>query len=123
MTKKISPENISEAIRAEIEKIPPTELIHAKPSRVLPYLEEAGIEITPSVRSLTSKLLGKAKDKQKITPQGGIISVTEAMAESKTAADRKELAMRLVEGCDNDFEVARAELARLEEFARKIKGA
>ena len=36
---------------------------------------------------------------------------------------RRELAMRLVEACGGNFEIVRAEIARLEQFAKKIKGA
>lgn len=121
--KKSVQEGVSEAIRAEIGKIPPSELVYAKPSRVLPCLEAAGFEITPSVRSTTSKLLGKAKIKAVVPASGEVISVADAIAEGRVAEDRRELAMRLIEACGGNFELARCELARLEEFARKIKGA
>lgn len=125
MTKKKPPqqEGIAEAIRAEIAKIPSSELVYAKPSRILPALESAGLEITPSVRSMTSKLLAKAKNKEAPAEQGEIVSVAEAVAESQKEEDRRELAMRLVEACGGDFGLARAELARLEQFARTIRGA
>lgn len=120
--KKPTQEGISEAIRAEIAKIPASELPYAKPSRVLPCLEAAGIDITPSVRSTTSKLLTKAKKPTGF--QGGeIVSVAQAIAENKEVFDRRELAMRFVESCGGNFELAKCELARLEEFAKKIKGA
>ena len=112
-------EGVSEAVRTEIAKIPPGELSYAKPSRVLPCLEAGGFEITPSVRSITSKLLKMAK--RWAPPTGEVISVAGEIAERRVAEDRKELAMRLVEACGGGFEFGRCELARLEEFARKIR--
>ena len=125
MTKpKTTPqEGISEAIRAEIAKIPASELCYAKPSRVLPCLEAAGIEITPSVRSATSKLLAKAKKTAGISKEGEIVSFDPAALEGQEATGRRELAMRLVEACGGNFELVRGEIARLEQFAKKIKRA
>lgn len=122
-TKSTPQEGISEAIRAEIAKIPGGELRYAKPSRVLPCLEAAGIEITPSVRSATSKLLAKAKKTVEIPKEGEIISFDPAALESQEASGRRELAMRLVEACGGNFELVRAEVARLEQFAQKIRRA
>ena len=116
--KKIAQEGMSEAIRSEIAKIPASELCYAKPSRVLPCLERRGWEITPSVRSTTSKLLAKAK-----IDRGRVVSFDLAAIEGQQAAHRTELAMRLVEACGGSFESARSEIARLEQFAKKIKGA
>ena len=47
--------------RVRIAALPVEELQGAKPSAILPTLEKERIEITPSVRSMTSKLLSKAK--------------------------------------------------------------
>lgn len=123
MTKPDKQEGVSEAIRAEIAKIPASELPFAKPSRVLPGLEAAGFEITAAVRSTTSKLLAKAKEKQGESTQGEIVSVAQAVAGQRVAEDRKELAMRLVEACCGDFDLARGEIARLEQFFQKVKKA
>lgn len=123
MPKADKQEGVSEAIRAEIAKIPASELCFAKPSRVLPGLEAAGFEITAAVRSTTSKLLAKAKEKQEKATQGEIVSVAQAVAENQAAEDRKELAMRLVEACCGDFALARGEIARLEQFFQKVKKA
>lgn len=123
MAKPDKQEGVSEAIRAEIAKIPASELPFAKPSRVLPGLEAAGFEITAAVRSTTSKLLVKAKKGQGKTGQGEIVSVAQGVAEGRAAEDRKELAMRLVEACCGDFDMARAEIARLEQFFQKVKRA
>ena len=112
---------IADAIRAEIAKIPVTELGYAKPSRILPSLEAGGIKITPSVRSATSKLLAKAKDNAGHSKEGSIV-FDPTLLRTKENSGRQELAMRLVEACDGDFEVVRAEIARLEQFARKIMG-
>lgn len=114
-------EGFASAIRAEIAKIPAAELVYAKPSRILPLLEKAGVEITTSVRSATSKLLAEAREKASayyrdedtIAFDPGIIRSTQ----------RQALAMQLIEACGLDFEVARGEIARLESFAKKIKGA
>jgi uncharacterized protein (DUF433 family) len=54
-------ENASELIRDEISKFPTLRLPQAKPSDIFPSLEEQGIAITPSVRTMTSKLLSAAK--------------------------------------------------------------
>lgn len=116
-------EGVSEAIRAEIAKVPVNELPSAKPSRILPGLEAAGFEITPSVRSTTSKLLAKAKEKAGITSQGQIVSAAQAVAESQAAEDRTGLAMRLVEACGGDFQSARGEIDRLEQFLRRLNRA
>ena len=113
---------VAEMIRAEITKIPASELCYAKPSRILPLLEAAGVEITPSVRSATSKLLAKAKEKPGISKEVEIISFAPTLIESQEATGRRELAMRLVEACGGNFEIVRAEIARLEQFAKKIKG-
>jgi hypothetical protein len=121
--KKTVQEGVSEAIRAEIAKIPAGELVYAKPSRVLPNLKAAGFEITPSVRSTTSKLLAKAKKTAGLQPEGEVISFAPTGTESAEAVTRRELAMRLVEACGGNFELVRAEVARLEQFAKKIKGA
>ena len=125
MTKpqKTPQEGISEAIRAEIAKIPASELCYAKPSRVLPCLEAAGIEITPSVRSATSKLLAKAKKRAGISKEGEIISFDPSIMEGSETTGRRELAMRLVEACGGNFELVRAEVARLEQFVKTIKRA
>lgn len=114
MTQKQQPTGVAEAIRSEITKIPPRELCYAKPSRILPLLEAAGFEITPSVRSATSKLLGKSKNNQAIPRQD------EALIESQETTGRRELAMRFVEACGGDFDIVRAEIARLEQFIRSI---
>jgi len=115
-------EGVSEAIRAEIAKIPAGELPAAKPARVLPGLEVAGFEITPSVRSTTSKLLAKAKNEAVAGDGGEVVSVADAVATSRAFEDRRELAMRLVEACDGDFGLARAVIARLEQFYRNVRG-
>ena len=52
-----------------------------------------------------------------------IISFDPTVFQSQEMAIRMELAMRLVEACGGDFELVRAEIARLEQFAKKIKGA
>ena len=113
---------VSEAIRAEIAKIPAGELPAAKPARVLPGLETAGFEITPSVRSTASKLLAKAKSDAESKGIEGVISVADAVAASRDSEDRRELAMRLVEACGGDFGLARAVIARLEQFYRNVRG-
>lgn len=100
---------VAEAIRAEIAKIPTSEFSYAKPSRILPLLKVAGFEITPSVRAQTSKLLAKAK------------STIEGTQLRKEPNGRRELAMRLIEACEGNFELVRAEIARLEHFIRSIK--
>jgi hypothetical protein len=122
-SKSTPQEGISEAIRAEIAKIPASELCYAKPSRVLPCLEAAGIEITPSVRSATSKLLAMAKKTAGISKEGEVITFYPASIEGQESTGRRELAMRLVEACGGNFELVRAEIARLEQFVRSIKGA
>ena len=112
---------IADSIRDEIAKIPPSELRYAKPSRVLPHLEEAGIEITASVRSATSKLLAKAKERQDKSIDSEIMKFDTSLIESQEL-NGQELAMRLIEACGGDFELARTEIARLEQFVKKIKG-
>ena len=114
-------EGVSEAIRAEIAKLPPDELAAAKPSRVFPGLEAAGFEITPSVRSTTSKLLSKAKNDVANPTLKGIVSVADAVVASRESEDRRELAMRLVEACGGNFDSARSEIARLEQFFRRVQ--
>src|SRR4051794_8941349 len=116
--KKNNQEGMAEAIRAEIAKIPASELCYAKPSRVLSCLKAAGIEITPSVRSATSKLLGKAKEMAGISKEGEIISFDPSIMEGQETTGRRELAMRLVEACGGNFEIVRAEIARLEQFVK-----
>ncbi len=110
---------VADAIRAVIAKIPPSELGTAKPGRVLPYLEAGGIEITPSVRTYTSKLLIEAKSAQNKV-KGEIITFDPTAIQT---TERRELAMRLIEACGGDFDLVRAEITRLEQFAKKIKGA
>ena len=58
-----------------------------------------------------------------MTPKGEIVSVAQGVAENRVAEDRKELAMRLVEACCGDFDLARGEIARLEQFFQKVKRA
>jgi hypothetical protein len=113
---------VSEAIRAEIAKIPAGELPAAKPARVLPGLETAGFEITPSVRSTTSKLLAKAKNEAGAGGGGEVISVADAVAAGRASEDRRELAMRLVEACGGDFGLARSVISRLEQFYLNVRG-
>ena len=122
-SKNTPQEGISEAIRGEIAKIPVSELCYAKPSRVLPFLKASGIEITPSVRSATSKLLVRAKKTAGISEEGKATTFDPAPVEGQESTGRRELAMRLVEACGGTFELVKAEIARLEQFARKIKGA
>jgi hypothetical protein len=112
---------IADVIRAEIAKIPVSELSYAKPSRILPSLEARGIEITPSVRSATSKLLAQAKDNAGFTKEGTIV-FDPTLLQAKENSGRQELAMQLVEACDGNFDIVRAEIARLEQFAKKIMG-
>ncbi len=116
----MSEQNTAEAIRVEIAKIPTSELCYAKPSRILPLLEAAGIEITPSVRSSTSKLLAKAK--KALSDEGEILTF-DPLITSHEASGRGELAMRLIEACGGNFEIVRAEIARLEQFVKAVKGA
>jgi hypothetical protein len=115
--KNITVGTVADAIRAEIDKIPQGELVKAKPGRVLPQLEALGFEITASVRTATSKLLTKAKE---MAEEENVISFD---PNSIQTAERTECAMRLIEACGGNFEVVRAEIARLEQFARRIKGA
>lgn len=112
--------SVADAIRAEIAKIPSSELASAKPVRILPLLEVAGFEITPSVRSATSKLLGIAKNSVEKPAKTGIVSFDPIASQKATC---RELAMQLVEACGGNFDLVREEIARLETFARKIKGA
>jgi len=121
--KKTAQKGMAEAIRAEIAKIPPSELLYAKPSRILPCLEAAGVQITASVRSATSKLLGRAKKKAGISTEGEVITFDPRSLDRAEGASRRELAMQFIEACGGNFELARAELARLEQFAKKIKEA
>ena len=125
MTKaKTKPEAVTaESIRDEIAKIPASELRYAKPARVLSRLEEAGKEITPSVRSATSKLLAKAKESQKTSTESEVMKFDTSLIEGQESTGRRELAMRLIEACGGDFEMARIEIDRLEQFVKKIKGA
>jgi hypothetical protein len=53
--------NVSEMIRQHIAALPSEYLERAKPADILPQLEAAGVEITPSIRSMTSKLLSAAR--------------------------------------------------------------
>lgn len=105
---------LSEVIRDVIRAIPPKELPTAKPSKVLPGVEEAGFEITPSVRSTVSKLLKKAKEGN--NPHARVKELPYRIA------DRTDLAMKLVEACGGDFSLVRTEIDRLEKFAKSIKG-
>jgi hypothetical protein len=116
-------DGIANAIRAEIAKIPSGELPYAKPSRVLPGLEAVGIEITASVRSATSKLLARAKKTAGNTGEGEVITFDPTAHEAADPTACRELAMRLVEACAGNFDLVRTEIARLEQFAKKIKGA
>ena len=120
---KSSQDKIAKVIRAEIAKIPATELCYAKPSRVLPGLEAAGIEITPSVRSATSKLIARAKKTEAICNEGEVVTFNPAPIEAQESTGRRELAMRLVEACGGDFNLVRAEICRLEQFAQTFKRA
>lgn len=115
---------VADAIRAEIAKISASDLVYAKPSRILPSLEAAGIEITASVRSATSKLLANAKEKAVIyDDEEDVINFDSSTIESRKSIGRRELAMQLVEACGGDFDLVRGEIARLEQFAKKILGA
>jgi hypothetical protein len=86
-------------------------LRYAKPGRVLPLLVAQGISITPSVRSATSKLLKKAKQRFP-----GIVPETYT-----GQADKSELAMKLIESCGGDFTLVKKEIDRLEKFAKAVK--
>jgi len=57
-------------IRAAISALPTLRLPQAKPGDIFPSLEEQGIEITPSVKSMTSKLLSAAKRQMTATRVG-----------------------------------------------------
>lgn len=114
---------LSEVIRDVIRAIPPKELPTAKPSKVLPGVEEAGFEITPSVRSTVSKLLKKMKAIEDIAGKQGKIIEFPEHALQHHLADRTDLAMKLVEACGGDFSLVRTEIDRLEKFAKAIKGA
>ncbi len=121
---KKSPEkSVADVIRAEIAKIPPGELAFAKPSRILPLLEEAGYVITSSISSATSKLLKQKKKEAGLLKTGRIFSVDPAVIEARRATTRTELAVHLVEACGDDFDLARSEITCLEHFAKRIKGA
>jgi len=71
----------------------------------------------------TSKLLAKEKNVKAETPQTGrIMSIVPSLREAEDVG-RQELLMRLVEAYGGNFDLVRAELARLEQFAKNIKGA
>jgi hypothetical protein len=65
-----SKENASHLIREAISKLPALRLQQAKPGDIFPSLKEQGIGITPSVRSMTSKLLSAAKRQMPATRFG-----------------------------------------------------
>ena len=114
-------------IRAEIAKIPAAELATAKPKRILPLLKAAGFEITNSVKSQTSRLLGEAKaakekEKSDKSPSRIVVTSDPAAIPSQEVIQSRELAMQLVEACGGDFDWVRAEISRLEQFAKSIKG-
>lgn len=114
---------LSDVIREVIGALTPAELSKAKPSKVLPGVEAAGFEITPSVRSTVSKLLKKMKAIEDLAgKQGKIIGFPEHALQHHVA-NRTDLAMKLVEACGGDFSLVRAEIDRLEKFAKAIKGA
>ena len=114
---------LSDVIRDVIRTIPSQELPYAKPARVLPGVEKAGFEITPSVRATVSKILKKMKDAEK--PQvnrGNIVAFPESNL-PHLVADRTELALKLVEACGGDCSLAKAEIDRLARIAKVVKDA
>jgi len=101
--------NVSEAIRDEIAKIPRAELLTAKPGRVLEKLP-AGIEITGSVRAMTSRLLSAARKAEAESFRPRI---------AKGTVDLKMMAaLAFVEACGSLGE-ARAVLKRLEDMTKR----
>jgi hypothetical protein len=114
---------LSDVIRDVIRTIPSQELPYAKPARVLPGVEKAGFEITPSVRATVSKILKKMKEAD--NPQvnrGNIVEFPES-ALPHLVADRTELALKLVEACGGDCSLAKAEIDRLARIAKVVKDA
>ena len=115
MTKKS--DNKSKLIRDEIAKIPYEELMRAKPARIIQELEKAGHPDTNSLRSATSKILAEAKLNADASKSPTVRSQSISRPEPDT---RREYAMLLIEAFDGDFGLLRAEIDRLERFAKKI---
>lgn len=121
--KPASDKRLSDVIREVIHAIPAQELPYAKPARVLPGVEKAGFEITPSVRATVSKILKKMKDAEyPRSNRGNIVEFPES-ALPHLVADRTELALKLVEACGGDCSLAKAEIDRLARIAKVVKDA
>ncbi len=102
--------NTSGAIREEISTFTQEQLLRAKPADLLPILEERGIEITPSVRSMTSRLLSAAKRECRAVRLD--LPVTDP-----TVNDRMEAALTFVKACGG-LKAAKRALDIFEEVAR-----
>ncbi len=113
---------LSVVVREVIGTIPLSELHFAKPSRVLPGVEAAGFPITASVESTVSKLLKTAKEGNNQQENPGKIVRFPVEKLPHRIAERTEWAMKLVEACSGDFSLVRAEIDRLEKFAKAITG-
>lgn len=105
--------NVSGTIREEIAKIPEGELRSAKPGRVLKQLEEAGIEITGSVRSMASKQLKVAKNRPRLAMETVLPVESVALVEACGSLEAARRTLDMVEACGG-LEAARYALDLLE---------
>jgi hypothetical protein len=105
-------QTVSDMIRQEIERIPRAELEVAKPARILENLEAAGVDITGSVRSMTSRHLKAAKAEAVARPRPQLASST------VVSGDRLASAAALIEACGS-IEAAKQTLDLLEKISQK----
>jgi hypothetical protein len=90
---------------------------HIRAGQVLELLEKRGIEITPSVRAMTSRNLHRAgeflelrENAPNVKPKMGPKEISSAFAAGQK---RAKLAAELLEACDGDHLLAKLELDRL----------
>ena len=104
--------NVSARIRSAISTIAVKDLPSYKPRDLFPML--GGIPITDSVRGSCSVILKKEKEKRfGVSSSSGITAV-------RNTRNANDLAMRLIESLNGDFEQAHKEISRLEEFIKKL---
>jgi hypothetical protein len=103
-------DNISAAIREEIGRLADEQVLGARPATILPLLQKRGIDLTPSVQSMTSRQLSAAKRRCR----RAALSVPKTDA---TPGDQIVAAHTLVKACGG-FKAAKTLLEILEDAAR-----
>jgi hypothetical protein len=107
---------VTKVIRSILKELPEHQVFTTKPRSILPELEKRNIVITPSVRSIISKLLSEFR-KSHHSKKYDKITHMDIVKIAAIAQKRSDLAIEVLKACDFNFDVAIMEIERIKEIA------